>query len=55
MGGGGSSAVVLEWRKYEKSEYDGGLHLLAVDVDGYLAGVNRFRDQYQRKTRDAVK
>ena len=26
------------WRKYEKSEYDGGLHLLAVDVDVYPAG-----------------
>ena len=26
------------WRKYEKSEYDGGLRLLAVDVDGYPAG-----------------
>ena len=28
------------WRKYEKSEYDGGLHLLAVDVDGYPAGLS---------------
>jgi hypothetical protein len=38
MVGGGSSVVVLEVAKIRKISYNGGLHLLSVDVDGYPAG-----------------